>query len=255
MIGGISMQHLTSGELAKLLNITKYVVRHYEEQQIIQPAFIDVNGYHMYGEAEVYAMSHILLLKQLGFSLKEIKNIVEKKTDYTEALSSVLVHFENEITRLTKLKGNVQTILEFQQTETYKLVEENKEDRYFACFEDEFVDEAYNLNLKKLAKWKNGNRNIVDDVSYAILENGSNVKVMYRSSLEEADYAFRAGTYYCKKICVELEDQLLEEIECFYKNLDLINAKFEHDLLILEEANLSAFYIKEMVYSLEVKAK
>ncbi|MGG4471253.1 MerR family transcriptional regulator [Paenibacillus alvei] len=112
------MQHLTSGELAKLLNITKYVVRHYEEQQIIQPAFIDVNGYHMYGEAEVYAMSHILLLKQLGFSLKEIKNIVEKKTDYTEALSSVLVHFENEITRLTKLKGNVQTILELQQTET-----------------------------------------------------------------------------------------------------------------------------------------
>ncbi len=250
------MQYLTSGELAKLLNITKYMLRHYEEQQLVQPAFIDVNGYHMYGEAEVYALSHILLLKELGFSLKEIKNILEKKTDYTVALSTVLINVENEIKRLTKIKGNVQTILKLQQSETFKLVKESKATRYFNYLQDEFIDEAYNLDMKKLAKRKNGNGKILEEISYVILEKESNVKVMYGSNvIEEADYAFPAGAYYCKKICVEQENELFQEIECFYKELAKLNAKFEDNLLIHEKSHLSAFYMKAMVYSLEVKEK
>jgi len=249
------MQYLTSGELAQLLNITKYMIRHYEQQQLIQPAFIDVNGYHMYGEAEVYAMSHILLLKELGFSLKEIKNILEKKTDYTEALSSVLINVDNEIKRLNKLKGNVQTILKLQQNESYQLVTEGKSSRYFTYLQDEFIDEAYNLDMKKLAKWRKGNGKTLEEISYVRLENGS-VKVMYDSNvLEETDYVFPAGTYYCKKICVEQENELFEEIECFYKELAKLGAKFEDNLLIQENSHLSAFYMKSMVYSLEVKAK
>lgn len=154
------------------------MLRHYEDQQLVQPAFIDVNGYHMYGEAEVYALSHILLLKEIGFSLKEIKNILEKKMDYTAALSTILINVESEIKRLTKIKGNVQTILKLQQSETFKLVKESKATRYFNYLQDEFIDEAYNLDMKKLAKRKNGNGKILEEISYVILEKESNVKVM-----------------------------------------------------------------------------
>ncbi|WP_046173507.1 MerR family transcriptional regulator [Domibacillus indicus] len=247
------MQYLTSGELAKLLHITKYLLRHYEEQQLIQPAFIDENGYHMYGESEVYTMSHILLLRELGFSLKEIKRILDKETNYTEALSDVLIKVENDIKHLNKLRENVQTVLKLKQKETYKLNIEVKEERYFIFLDDAFVDDSYNIKLKKLANRKEGAINILDEISYLILADGSKVKVMYGSSKPEGDYFFSAGTYYCKRICIENEQELLQEIEHFYEELVQIDAKYEDPLLITEEAQLSAFYMKEMVYSLEVR--
>lgn len=249
------MEYLTSGELAKLFNITKYLLRHYEEQQLIQPAFNEVNGYHMYGEAEVYAMSHILLLKQLGFSLKEIKKILDKETNYTEALSDVLIKVENDIKQLNELKTNVQTVLKLNQTENYKLNIEAKEDRYFTFLDDEFVDDSYNIKLKKLANWKDGTMNIKDEISYLIPEDESKVKVMYRSSMLEGDYLFSAGTYYCKKVCIKHEKELLQEIEHFYGELAQLGAKYEEPLLLTEEAQLSAFYMEAMVYSLEVMRK
>ncbi|UQZ74216.1 hypothetical protein C2I17_06295 [Niallia circulans] len=247
------MQYLTSGELAKLLNITKYLLRHYEEQQLIQPAFIDGNGYHMYGESEVYAMSHLLLLRELGFSIKEIKSILDKEMNYEEALSDVLLKVENDIKHLNRLKENVQTVLGLKQKETYKLNIEDKEERCFTFLDDKFVDDSYNIKLKKLANWKDGSIKILDEISYLILEDGSKVKVMYESSKLEGDFLFSAGTYYCKRICIENEQELLQEIEHFYDELAGRDAKYEDPLLLTEEVQLSAFYKEAMVYSLEVR--
>lgn len=249
------MQYLTSGEIAKLLNITKYLLRHYEEQQLIKPAFIDVNGYHMYGENEVYVMTHILLLKDLGFSLKEIKRILNKETDYTEVLNTVLIKVETDIKRLSRLKDSMQTILEMQQKEPFRLKKEDKPKRYFSILADEYVDGSHHLNLKKLANWKNRTINIMDEISYAVFENGSKVKVLHGSNEAEADFAVSAGIYYCKRIRVEHENELIQEIEHFYNDLAKLDAEFEDRLFIHEEAQLSAFYIDAMVYCLEAKAK
>ncbi|KAB7672177.1 MerR family transcriptional regulator [Bacillus sp. B1-b2] len=249
------MSYLTSGELAKLLKVSKYLLRHYEDQQLIQPAFIDINGYHMYGEKEVYTMAHLLLLKELGFSLKEMKSILLQKMDYSQALSHALQNVEKEMQRLTNLKSNIHSILKLQQKETYQITKENRETRYFTYLQDEYVDEAYNLDLKKLAKWKNDSLNIAEELSYAVLEDGGIVKVMYDSlTLENANHIFSAGLYYCKKIHVEQESDLEYEIQTFYEELAQMGASYENEVLIREEAQLSTFYLNAMVYSIEVKA-
>ncbi|MFP7255844.1 MerR family transcriptional regulator [Terribacillus goriensis] len=249
------MQFLTSGELVRLLDITKYTLRYYEEQQLIQPAFIDSNGYHMYGEDEVYAMAHVLLLKKIGFSIKDIKSSLENELDQTKTLTSVLSRIEDEMEQLNNAKNKVQTILGLQQKVSNGLIAETKEIRSFTYLPDEFLDEAYNLNLKKLAKRKDDSLTILDEISYIITENGAKIKVMFGSTDEEAEHIMPSGTYFSKKINIEQEEELEQEIQCFYDDLARLDTKYEDRLFIHEEAYLSAFYTKSMIYSLEVKAK
>lgn len=249
------MQFLTSGELARLLDITKYTIRHYEEQQLIQPAFIDSNGYHMYGEDEVYAMAHVLLLKKIGFSIKDIKSSLENESDQTKTLTYVLSRIEDKMEQLNNAKNKVQTILGLQQKVSNGLIAEVKEKRSFTYLPDEFLDEAYNLNLKKLAKRKDDSLTILDEISYVITENGEKVKVMFKSTTEEAEHNMPSGTYYSKKVNIEQEDELEREIQFFYDDLARLNVLYEDSLFIHEEAYLSAFYTNSMVYSLEVKTK
>ncbi|SNZ17527.1 DNA-binding transcriptional regulator, MerR family [Terribacillus aidingensis] len=249
------MQSLTSGELAKLFHLKKYTIRHYEVQQLIKPAYIDGNGYHMYGEAEVYSMAHILLLKDLGFSLKEIKNSLENGLDHTETFPAVLARVEDEIMRLSALKRKVQNIMELRQSESHRLLAETKETRYYTYISAEYLDEYYNLNLKKLAQCKEYISHIFDEISYAVMENGSNIKVMYETNSSEADQILNEGVYYSKKIYVAQEEELEREIQLFYNELAQMDILFEERLFIHEEAYLSTFYKQSLVYSLEVKAK
>ncbi|MFP7495265.1 MerR family transcriptional regulator [Terribacillus saccharophilus] len=249
------MQYLTSGELAGLLDITKYTLRHYEDQQLIQPAFIDENGYHMYGEAEVYTMAHILLLKEIGFSLKDIRASMNSEADYTKSLTSVLLKVESEIKRLSTLKGKMQAMIELQQAETSKLSKEIRDDRYFTFLPESLLDETYNLNLKMLAKDKNDSMKVLDELAYAIPDSGQNIRAMCKSDSSEADYIMPGGMYYQKKVVIEQEDELYQEIEDFYEDLAQEDAAYDGDLLIREEVYLSVFQTKSMVYCLEVKAK
>ncbi|WP_189318214.1 MULTISPECIES: MerR family DNA-binding transcriptional regulator [unclassified Bacillus (in: firmicutes)] len=50
------MTYVTSGEVCKLLNITKYTLRHYIEQDLVRPAKVVQNGYQLFDEKEIYTL-------------------------------------------------------------------------------------------------------------------------------------------------------------------------------------------------------
>ncbi|MGX7030393.1 MerR family transcriptional regulator [Vagococcus zengguangii] len=63
-------------EFAELTGVTARALRHYDEMGLLKPSYVNDAGYRIYGEAEVEQMQHLLFLKELGLSLKEIQQIL-----------------------------------------------------------------------------------------------------------------------------------------------------------------------------------
>lgn len=64
------------GQFIKLCKITRNALNHYEEHGLIGPKYVKENGYKMYGVRQVSAMLYIKSLKQAGFSVEEMREIL-----------------------------------------------------------------------------------------------------------------------------------------------------------------------------------
>lgn len=71
------MSKYTSGELAKRCGVTIRTIRYYDEKGLLTPAAIDDNHYRIYSQKEEKQLLMILFLKDLGFSLKQIKAVIK----------------------------------------------------------------------------------------------------------------------------------------------------------------------------------
>ena len=70
------------GEIADFFGISRKAIRLYEKKGIIQPVKVDaVNGYRYYSAEQVQQLNALLELKALGFSLDEIKMIIDGKAE------------------------------------------------------------------------------------------------------------------------------------------------------------------------------
>ena len=78
------------GEIAEFFGVSRKALRLYEEKGIIKPVKVDAaNGYRYYSAEQVQQLNVLLELKVLGFSLDEIKMILDGKTA-KEALLEML---------------------------------------------------------------------------------------------------------------------------------------------------------------------
>lgn len=69
------------GEIADFFGISRKAIRLYEKKGIIKPVTIDAaNGYRYYSAEQVQQFNALLELKALGFSLDEIKMIIDGQT-------------------------------------------------------------------------------------------------------------------------------------------------------------------------------
>lgn len=66
-------------EFATKYHLTTDTVRYYEKEGLITPIRLE-SGYRFYDETCETAITFILVLKQLGFSLKEIKSLLEMES-------------------------------------------------------------------------------------------------------------------------------------------------------------------------------
>ncbi len=83
------------GDFAKIFDINIKTVRYYESIGLIIPAYVDIySGYRYFNEDNVKRMNEIIALKELGFSLEEIKyfsedDIKKKIRDYEEKILDI----------------------------------------------------------------------------------------------------------------------------------------------------------------------
>jgi MerR family Zn(II)-responsive transcriptional regulator of zntA len=64
------------GELVKQLNINKETIRYYERIGLISETTRDKNGYRIYTKEDMGKIKFILIVKNFGFSLKEISMLI-----------------------------------------------------------------------------------------------------------------------------------------------------------------------------------
>lgn len=66
----------SSGEFARMANITLRTVRYYDKHQILKPSYLSTSGSRFYTDADFAKLQQILLLKYLGFTLNEIREMI-----------------------------------------------------------------------------------------------------------------------------------------------------------------------------------
>lgn len=125
---------LTIKEVSKLCGVTTRTLHYYDEIGIFKPSVINESGYRLYSENSLIKLQEILFFKELDFSLKEIKNIIEDPSyDRKYALNmqkEILIKKKNRIEDLIKLidkniNNDVILGLEKFKEEEIKLMEAN----------------------------------------------------------------------------------------------------------------------------------
>lgn len=102
------MHNYTVKQLAELSGVSVRALHHYDEIGLLKPAHIGANGYRYYGREELLRLQQILFHRELGFSLEEIRKILDAPDfDQAAALRLHRQRLEGQVQRYRRL---IQTI-------------------------------------------------------------------------------------------------------------------------------------------------
>ncbi|MEV0591715.1 MerR family transcriptional regulator [Nonomuraea cavernae] len=104
-------------QVARMSGVTSRTLRHYDEIGLLTPAWVGGNGYRHYEEDQLLRLQQILVLRELGLGLTEIKEIVDRHTDPVAALREHHQRLLRERDRLDAVARMVaRTITELQES-------------------------------------------------------------------------------------------------------------------------------------------
>ncbi len=102
-------------QVTQLTGLTKDTIRFYEKEQLIPPPSRDVNGYRIYSEKTVEQLNMITMAKNLGFTLKEIKDLTQllgKNNLTQQAMAAKLIEKSKEIDAKIIELTNIKTLID-----------------------------------------------------------------------------------------------------------------------------------------------
>lgn len=87
---------MTTGEIAKKAGISQKAVRLYDEKGLLKPSDYSEGNYRLYDNESLLVLEKIIALKQIGFSLEEIRDnlIGSKNTDILATLQEQITMME-----------------------------------------------------------------------------------------------------------------------------------------------------------------
>ena len=121
----------SSGQFARLAGVSVRTIRYYDKQNILKPSYVNPSGARFYTDSDLARLQQILLLKYLGFSLDDIREMTIGDTDY---------HF-------LKNSLNMQKRLVQDRIEQMQLMESAIEDTVRAIEEAHQIDWSHMLEL------------------------------------------------------------------------------------------------------------
>jgi DNA-binding transcriptional MerR regulator len=110
------------GEFSKLLNTTAKKIRYYDNEGILLPDYIDKStGYRYYSCYKISEYTKVTTLKELGFSLNEIKQMMYEHSD--ESILSMIQTRKKEIIDELENINNRLLLIEEMEDEFTKLTD------------------------------------------------------------------------------------------------------------------------------------
>lgn len=123
--------YYSSGQFARMAGVSVRTIRFYDKQNILKPSYVNPVGARYYTDSDLAKLQQILLLKYLGFSLEDIREMTIGNTDY----------------HLLKNSLNLQKKLVQDRIEQMQLVESAIEDTVRAIEEEHQIDWSHMLEL------------------------------------------------------------------------------------------------------------
>lgn len=123
--------YYSSGQFARLAGVSVRTIRFYDKQNILKPSYVSPSGARFYTDSDLAGLQQILLLKYLGFSLEDIREMTIGDTDG---------HFLKNSLKLQKK-------LIQDRIEQMQLVEMAIEDTVRALEEEHLIDWSHMLEL------------------------------------------------------------------------------------------------------------
>ncbi len=94
----------TVKQLATLSGVSIRTLHHYDETDLLPPAYIGRNGYRFYEEEQLLSLQQILFYRELGLSLLQIKDILQRSDfDKIAALSAHKKALREQVGRTQQL--------------------------------------------------------------------------------------------------------------------------------------------------------
>lgn len=90
-------------EVRRMSGVTSRTLRHYHHIGLLEPEDVDPGGRRRYGRRELRRLQRILLLRELGLGLAEIRRVLDDERDEVTALRGHLSTLEAERGRLDTL--------------------------------------------------------------------------------------------------------------------------------------------------------
>ena len=141
--------YYSCGQFARMAHVTVRTIRYYDKHNILKPSFVSDAGARFYTDEDFARLQQILLLKYLGFSLDDIREMTIADSDYHFMLNSL----------------NIQLKLVQDRIEQMQLVEKAIVDTAHAIQAEHAIDWSQMLNLIHLTSMEKSLKNQYQNAS------------------------------------------------------------------------------------------
>ena len=147
-------KYFTTGEFARICNVPKHVLFHYDKIGLFTPAIIKDNQYRYYSHHQYETFAIITILKNIGMSLQDIKIYLENRTPIMliDLLNSKEIELDNQIKKLKHAKEFIKSI----RSTTYDALKADVNQVSLEYFDEEILlcsDDTDNPTGKQFASY------------------------------------------------------------------------------------------------------
>lgn len=161
---------MTSGEIAKKTGISQKAIRLYDEKGLLKPSDYSEGNYRLYDKEALLVLEKIIALKQIGFSLEEIRDslVTDKNMNIVESLNKQLEIMEAKKYEIERTIACIKTVLQRENeepnwdsvAEIVKMIQKDQgaDERHFKALKhtadelDWYVKIYNTLNLREVSR-------------------------------------------------------------------------------------------------------
>ncbi|MFA9378683.1 MAG: MerR family transcriptional regulator [Lachnotalea sp.] len=188
---------LSVKEIAELSGVSVRTLHYYDSIGLLKPTYVTPNGYRQYSSADVDKLQKIILLKEVGFTLMEIKKVMKNRNEDTQRF---ILEKQQDILKIRKKRMEELII-------SIDLLLKGEKIMVFDKFSNDEVNRAFQAMLNKLSS---------DEASEYIQKNGGTVEAAQERFVEsfesyEGDLKYYMGDTDMERLIKESPTK--EEIE------------------------------------------
>lgn len=256
-------KYLTVSELSNLLNLSPHTIRYYDKAGLINTRCKSDNGYRLYDFEEVYALSRVMLLRESGISIKDIKALINNyaKENYREKLSQSYQGIGIEISRLENLQKEISETIETLDNyddivETIKEIE--FENRYFILIKESnyemnySIKELYDIYVEKGIDMTSLNK---QDIVYIMDDENIRLCMETRICSKNTDIFLEAGYYLQYTVEIKDDNEVLDKVDYLIGYAKDNGIELDGDIALIIGAKEEIMQSKSYLGKIQIKIK